>query len=76
METLKRIKEIRPDQGVIMVTAVQEEGLAKQAMALGAFDYITKPVDLNYLRTSVVIKIINMFSEDEVTLSSGSESAI
>ncbi|MDA0999291.1 MAG: response regulator [bacterium] len=76
LETLKRIKEIRPDQGVIMVTAVQEEGLAKQAMALGAFDYITKPVDLNYLRTSVVIKIINMFSEDEVTLSSGSESAI
>lgn len=67
IETLKRVKEAMPDLGVIMVTAVQEEKLAKQTMALGAFDYITKPVDLNYLRTSVVIKMINMFSEDEVT---------
>lgn len=68
LETLKRAMEIRPGLGVIMVSAVQEEHLAKQAMELGAFDYITKPVDLNYLRTSVVIKMINMFSEEEVTI--------
>jgi len=66
IEVLRRVREVDPSLGVIMVTAVMEEGLAKEAMKLGAFDYITKPIDLDYLRTSVVIKIINMLGSDPI----------
>ena len=66
LEVLRRVREVDPSLGVIMVTAVIEEGLAKEAMKLGAFDYITKPIDLDYLRTSVVIKIINMLGSDPI----------
>ena len=39
-----------------MVTAVEEDELAKQAMNEGAFDYITKPVDHNYLELVLMTK--------------------
>jgi DNA-binding response OmpR family regulator len=67
IEVLRRAREADPSLGVIMVTAVMEENLAKEAMTLGAFDYITKPIDLDYLRTSVVIKIINMLGADPIS---------
>jgi len=64
IETLKRVKRVDPGLGVIMVTAVNEVSLARQAIESGAHDYITKPVDLDRLRTSVVAKIINMLGPD------------
>ena len=66
IEVLRRVRETDPSMGIIMVTAVMEEALAQEAMKLGAFDYITKPIDLDYLRTSVVIKIINMLGSDPI----------
>ncbi|MBI2131222.1 MAG: response regulator [Candidatus Tectomicrobia bacterium] len=66
LEVLRRVRKLDPSLGIIMVTAVMEENLAKEAMTLGAFDYITKPIDLDYLRTSVVIKIINMLGSDPI----------
>lgn len=56
IETLRRALELRPELGVIMVTAVYDEEIAREAMALGAFDYVTKPLDINYLKTSVLVK--------------------
>ncbi len=58
--TLKEIKRISPKTAVIMVTAVIDEELAKRALELGADDYITKPLDLNYIATSVMVKIIQL----------------
>jgi response regulator of citrate/malate metabolism len=46
--------------GVIMVTAVNEEETGRQALQLGAFDYITKPLDLKYLERSLWVKITMM----------------
>jgi DNA-binding NtrC family response regulator len=43
LETLKRIKEIRPEQTVIMLTAHGTIANAVEATKLGAFDYLTKP---------------------------------
>lgn len=60
LQTLARIKAIAPDTGVIMVTALQDEETGKQAMQLGAADYITKPFSLEYLETSVAVKILMM----------------
>ena len=40
MEVLRKIKEIRPDTDVIMITGFPEEATAKEALKLGAYDYI------------------------------------
>ncbi len=60
IEVLKEIKKINPAIGVIMITAVQEEDTALEAMKLGADDYICKPFDLEYLENSVLAKIVLM----------------
>ncbi|MCM8800542.1 MAG: response regulator [Candidatus Omnitrophica bacterium] len=57
VDLLRRIKEINKDIGVIMITAFADEEKAKEAMRLGAFDYIMKPFDLAYLQLSVLTKI-------------------
>jgi len=60
LEVLKRIREIDPEMGIIMVTAVNEEDVGRQALELGAFDYIVKPLDLKYLERSLWYKITTM----------------
>ncbi|MEE9219195.1 MAG: sigma-54 dependent transcriptional regulator [Acidobacteriota bacterium] len=42
-EALSRIKQMRPDQVVIIITAYGSIENAVEAMRLGAFDYVTKP---------------------------------
>ena len=59
-EVLKQVREIDHEVGVIMVTAVNEEETGRQALKLGAFDYITKPLDLKYLERSLWYKITTM----------------
>jgi len=60
LEVLKQVREIDHEVGVIMVTAVNEEETGRQALKLGAFDYITKPLDLKYLERSLWYKITTM----------------
>jgi DNA-binding response OmpR family regulator len=43
MEVLRRVREIRPDIGIIMITAHGTIELAVEAMKLGAVDFIQKP---------------------------------
>lgn len=61
IDTLKEIKKVDPSVGVIMVTAVVDEELAKGALELGAYEYITKPIDLNYLKTVVMVKMVDFW---------------
>ena len=60
VETLKKAREIDPRLAVVMVTAVAEEDIAKDAIKMGAHDYITKPIDLNYLNLVVMTKIVDL----------------
>ena len=60
LEVLKRVREIDKEVGVIMVTAVNEEETGREALQLGAFDYITKPLDLKYLEQSLWVKLTMM----------------
>jgi DNA-binding response OmpR family regulator len=60
MEVLKRVREIDHEVGIIMVTAVNEEETGREALQMGAFDYITKPLDLTYLERSLWYKITTM----------------
>ncbi|MFI5341413.1 MAG: response regulator [Candidatus Methylomirabilales bacterium] len=60
LEVLKRVREIDHEVGVIMVTAVAEEETGREALRLGAYDYITKPLDFPYLERSLWVKLLTM----------------
>ena len=57
---LKEIKQIDPAIGVIMATAVYDEETARETIDAGAYDYVTKPFDFQYLETTVLIKLMKM----------------
>jgi DNA-binding response OmpR family regulator len=59
IDVLKEIKKRDPSVAVIMVTAVTEEKEAKSTFQFGAFDYITKPVNLEYLENVVIVKLLD-----------------
>jgi two-component system cell cycle response regulator len=52
-ELVRRIKERRPDQDIVMVTGVVDVKIAVEAMKLGAVDYILKPFDRGVLVDSI-----------------------
>ncbi|MBI1806698.1 MAG: response regulator [Ignavibacteria bacterium] len=43
--TLSRIKDIRPDLPVVMITKNEDEGLMEEAIGVKISDYLTKPVN-------------------------------
>ena len=57
LQTLKKIKATYPRVKVIMVTAVETQEKIEEAMRLGADNYITKPLSLEYLEKDVQDKI-------------------
>ena len=58
VELLRQIKKISPDMKAIMITAVDDEDIAGEAMREGAADYVPKPLDLNYLDTVVTFQLM------------------
>jgi DNA-binding NtrC family response regulator len=46
---LRKLRAIQPETPVILCTACGEEGLRREANAAGAFAFITKPLDPDYL---------------------------
>lgn len=56
-EVLKRIKVIDSNIPVCMVTAVYDEEEGKRCFAAGAYEYITKPIDFEYLKKAILIKL-------------------
>lgn len=58
LEILKQIKAMAPEIPVAMVTAVWNEQEAKKAFAAGAYEYITKPVHLEHLKTALLVKLL------------------
>jgi len=53
MELLRRVREIRPKTRLILMTGVGNTEWAKQAIRLGAFEYVEKPFDLLSFRELV-----------------------
>ena len=50
---LKHLREINRSQKVIMVTALEDQDKMDEASRLGACDYVTKPLMLDYLEHTV-----------------------
>ena len=53
MEVLQEAKKIKPESTFVMISGHGDIETAVDSMRLGAFDYISKPPDLNRLMTSV-----------------------
>lgn len=58
VEVFRRLREIDPSVGVIMVTANEDVELARQLLEQGAFDYVAKPFDFDYLDRAVVARMM------------------
>ena len=59
LELLRQIKQkfAEPPPVVMMITAYGDPENFKQAMELGADDFLTKPVDFNLLKEKLKIKV-------------------
>ncbi|MDP2928925.1 MAG: response regulator [Candidatus Omnitrophota bacterium] len=64
IETLEKIRRIDKEAVIIMVTGVKDEDTMKRAKELGADDYITKPLSLEYLDKVVLLKFMNLQLKD------------
>lgn len=60
IEVLKEIKKRDFSTAVVMATAVADEEIAKRTLQLGAYDYVIKPFDLNYLETVLLVKMAEL----------------
>lgn len=53
VEVLRKIKKIDENIAVVMITAYGALDTAREAMRLGAFDYVTKPFDMNLIKAVI-----------------------
>lgn len=57
LEALRRIKEIHPESIVVVMSGLQDEQIAKQAIRRGAYDFISKPFDLIQIQQGLLARI-------------------
>ena len=53
LELVPRISQMAPDTVVVMISGQQAIESAIEAMRVGAYDYITKPLDMRHVRAAV-----------------------
>jgi DNA-binding NtrC family response regulator len=53
IEVFQKLREVKKDIGVIFLTGYGTLKTAKQAMRLGAYDYLTKPFDLGLVKSVI-----------------------
>ena len=66
LKLLEKIKQKEPDVIVIMITATKTVKTAVEAMKLGAYDYVTKPFDVDELRLIISRALSTQALEKEV----------
>ncbi len=57
LEYLPQAKKASPDSKIIIVTGIDDKEIVTAARQLGADDYITKPLVLEYLESTVMTKV-------------------
>ncbi len=65
MEVLRRVREIRPDIRIIMITAYGTVESAVEAMKLGAVDFLQKPFEPEEIR-ELVLRVMDRENLDEM----------
>jgi len=54
LEVLRRARRDAPSTVVVMLTGLQDEALARATLRIGAFDYVSKPIDFTRLQQVVL----------------------
>ncbi len=67
LETLERLKQIKPEAGIIMISGQNNPELIFRASKLGADDYLSKPFDPKELELRVAKALDKQRLVDEVT---------
>jgi len=62
IKVLKEIKRIDAQLAVVMVTSVAHQEPAMKCLDRGAFDYIPKPIDFDYLENVILVKALDSMS--------------
>jgi response regulator of citrate/malate metabolism len=60
VEAIGKIREKNKEVVIIMATAVIDEEIAKKTVEMGAYDYLLKPFDLNYLEKILLLKLSSL----------------
>jgi two-component system response regulator MprA len=71
VETLRRIRALNGETCVLMISGLDDEDTARQTLAMGAADYLTKPVNYAYLVTVLKIHLLRSQFEPEASSASG-----
>ncbi|OEU64883.1 MAG: Fis family transcriptional regulator, partial [Desulfobacterales bacterium PC51MH44] len=68
MQALEKIKQIHPDMIVIMITAFEDVSTVVEAMKIGAYDYVVKPVQMDALLVTMrnALDAVSMRKEIQV----------
>lgn len=59
LEALRQIKKEFPNTVVVMITALHQEETAKEAIELGAYDYMIKPVNFQLLEEQIIKRLFS-----------------
>jgi len=57
VEVLKELAPEMPEAGFIMVTGNEDEAVARKCLELGAFDYVSKPINLAALGKTIKARL-------------------
>ncbi|HEU4401011.1 MAG TPA: response regulator [Candidatus Polarisedimenticolia bacterium] len=60
IETLKKLRGQSPETAVIMISGHADQAMALEALDLGAYDFIQKPLDFGYLERTLLAKIVTL----------------
>jgi len=58
LEALSRIRTRWPGLPVVMVSGQDDEEVAKETLKAGAFDYVVKPLNFDYLERTIYLKLV------------------
>lgn len=73
LEMSKQILKCNPNIKIILISAFDKFEYAKQAIRVGVYDYIEKPIDYNYL-SIIITNALNQLKKEERNLRILSES--
>ena len=60
IETLQRLRELSSEMVIIMISGHADDRMALRALDLGAYDFIQKPLDFEYLERTLLAKMVTL----------------
>ncbi|MDO8527124.1 MAG: response regulator [Deltaproteobacteria bacterium] len=65
IETLEQIRERFPKADVVMISALKEEVVAREAIKMGAKEWLPKPFSLEQLESNILLQFLYHKAQDQ-----------